>query len=99
VASYAGVELLISAWGSSSTSASTISTFITMSHQESLEEFQARFSSQFSAEQQKALFQKMLEEQAKTTSDTRPSTPSPTQQTKRSLQSPITPYRGGSRKV
>jgi hypothetical protein len=74
-----------------------------MSHEESLEEFQARFSSQFSAEQQKVLFKQMLEEQptsaSKKTSETCPSTPPPTQQSKRSLQSPITPYRGGSRKV
>jgi 2-phospho-L-lactate guanylyltransferase (CobY/MobA/RfbA family) len=79
-----------------------------MSHQETLEEFQTRFSSQFSAEQQKVLFKKMLEEQitststsktSKTSSEICPSTPPPTQQTKRSLQSPITPYHGGSRKV
>jgi hypothetical protein len=60
-----------------------------MSPQETLEEFQARFSS--------------LEEQStsasKRNSEIYPSTPPPTQQVKRSLQSPMTPYHGGSRKV
>jgi hypothetical protein len=81
-----------------------------MSNQESLDDFQTRFVSQFSKEQQEALFKLMLEKQATASNATSsieitpntmitPSTPPPKTLSKRYLTSPDTPHRGESRKV
>ena len=77
--------------------------------------FAERFMRDYSAEEQKFLFAKMLQQQSAERSknhptiaspgnqtikkeDHRPVTP-PSQNMKRSLQSPYSPHRGGSRKV
>jgi hypothetical protein len=77
-----------------------------MSDHETLEDFAARFSSQFTKEEQETLLKLMLNDQSTDTNVhssssnmIAPNTPPPTQSFKRVLASPNTPHHGESRKV
>lgn len=77
-----------------------------MSDHETLEDFAARFLSQFTKEEQETLLKLMLNDQSidmnvqsSSSNIITPSTPPPTKSFKRVLASPNTPHHGESRKV